>query len=87
MSTLDAIYREDATEDDVLDALQTLVNSGAAWHLEGSIGRAAMNAIEAHLIALGEEGHRDAYDNYVPSRHEVLPGTDGAAEYARPVSY
>jgi hypothetical protein len=78
-----AIYREDATEDEYLDALQALVNTGDAWRLEGSVGRAAMAAIEAHLIALGEQAHRDYYGSRIPSRHEVQPGTDGAAEYAR----
>ena len=72
---------EDASEDEQLDALQALVNSGDAWRLEGSIGRAAMNAIESGLIALGEVGHHDYWGNYVPSRSEVEPGTKGSVEY------
>lgn len=79
--TLDALWREDATEDEVLDALQEAVNTGAAWNLEGSVGRSAMAAIEDGLIALGEEGHRDYWGNYVPSRTEVEPGTKGSVEY------
>jgi hypothetical protein len=80
---LDALWREDATEEEHLDALQSAVNSGVAWRLEGAVGRAADAALEARLIALGHEGHRDYYGNYVPSRFEVEPGTKGAAEYAR----
>lgn len=78
---LDALWREDATEDEYLDALQEAVNTGVAWKLEGAVGRAAMNAIEAGQIALGETGHRDYWGNYVPSRHEVEPGTKGSAEF------
>jgi hypothetical protein len=61
--------------------LQDLINSGDAWRLEGSVGRAAMAAIKAGACCLGEEGHRDYWGNYVPSRHEVQPGTKGSVEY------
>jgi hypothetical protein len=61
--------------------LQDLVNTGLAWKLEGSVGRAAMAALEAGAIMLGEQGHRDFWGNYVPSRHEVVPGTVGSPEY------
>jgi hypothetical protein len=49
--------------------------------MEGHVGRTAMSLIEAGLCVLGEEGHRDYWGNYVPSRHEVEPGTKGSAEY------
>ena len=62
--------------------LQELIDSGAAWKLEGSVGRAAMEAIEAGVCILGEEGHYDYWGNYVPSRYEVKPGTKGSLEYA-----
>lgn len=63
-------------------SLQGLINSGAAWRLEGSIGRAAMRAIESGDAILGREGHRDYYGNYVPSRYEVQEGTKGSLLYA-----
>lgn len=63
--------------------LQELIDSGAAWSMEGSVGRAAMAAIEAGECVLGPEGHRDYWGNYVPSRTEVKPGTKGSVEYAR----
>lgn len=63
-------------------ALQDLINNGAAWRLEGSVGRAAMRAIEGGRCVLGETGHRDYWGNYVPSRTEVQPGTKGSVEYA-----
>jgi hypothetical protein len=60
---------------------QRLVNSGQAWMMEGAVGRTAMSLIEQGEIVLGEQGHRDYYGNYVPSRHEVEPGTKGSVEY------
>lgn len=61
--------------------LQQLINTGDAWRLEGSIGRAAMGAITAGECMLGEEGHRDYWGNYVPSRYEVEEGTKGSESY------
>jgi hypothetical protein len=61
--------------------LQALIDSGAAWKLEGSVGRAAMEAIEEGHCILGPEGHYDTYGGYVPSRDEVKPGTPGSVEY------
>lgn len=61
---------------------QAWIDSGTAWQLEGSVGREAMSLIEAGHCVLGEVGHRDYWGNYVPSRHEVKPGTLGSAEYA-----
>lgn len=62
--------------------LQALIDSGDAWRLEGAVGRAAMAAIENGDAVLGEVGHHDYWGNYVPSRHEVVPGTLGSVEYA-----
>lgn len=66
-----------------LDDLQSLIDSGDAWRLEGAIGRAAMRAIESGECILGPVGHRDYWGNYIPSRHEVEPGTKGSVEYAK----
>lgn len=69
------------TEEEYIAAYQELVNTGQAWQLEGSVGREAMALLTAGRIMLGEEGHRDYWGNYVPSRHEVEPGTKGSPEY------
>lgn len=61
--------------------MQALINSGAAWKLEGSIGRAAMAAIEDGACAVGVEPHRDFYGNLVPSRGMLEPGSMGTVEY------
>jgi hypothetical protein len=78
---MDFLWDEDVSEEDYLNGMQGLVNSGSAWSLEGSVGRAAMSLIEAGAIMLGEEGHRDYWGNYVPSRYEVEPGSMGSKEY------
>jgi len=81
MADLTAIYREDATEEEYVAAYQSLINSGAAWTMEGSVGRQAMALIEAGLCALGETGSRDYWGNALPSRHEVEEGTKGSVQY------
>lgn len=62
--------------------IQDLIDTGTAWKLEGSVGRACMAAIEDGRAILGPVGHRDYWGNYVPSRFEVEPGTKGSVEYA-----
>lgn len=63
-------------------SMQELINNGSVWGLEGSMGRAAMDAIDCGDAILGPVGHRDYWGNYVPSRYEVRPGTPGSLEYA-----
>ena len=67
--------------------LQALINSGAAWKLEGSVGRAAMAAIETGACAVGVEAHRDFYGNLVPSRDMLAPGSVGTVEYMKEQGY
>ena len=64
---------------------QELINTGMAWHLEGSVGRHCMAAIESGRAILGREGNRDYWGNYVPSRYEVHPGTKGSLLYANDI--
>ena len=81
MARIEDLWDEEAPFLDHVAALQELVNTGDAWRLEGSVGREAMELIEAGWITLGEVGHRDYWGNYVPSRTEVEPGTKGSPEY------
>jgi hypothetical protein len=69
-------------EQDEAERLQGLIDSGTAWTLEGSVGRAAMRAIESGLCVLGPSSHRDYWGNYIPSRFEVQAGTKGSVDYA-----
>lgn len=77
-----ALYEVETREEEV-NALQELINSGNAWHLEGAVGRSAMACIESGECILGKTGYRDYWGNYVPSRYEVKAGTKGSIEYAR----
>ena len=77
---------DDGLQQDEIANLQELIDSGMAWRLEGSVGRAAAAAIEDGVCVLGVEGHRDYWGNYVPSRSEVVPGTKGSVEYAAAMS-
>lgn len=69
------------TRQEEIEALQELIDNGLAWKLEGSIGRAAMDAIQSGECILGSIGHQDYWGNYVPSRFEVEAGTKGSTEY------
>ena len=68
-------------EQDEVAMFQDAINSGMAWTLQGSYGRAAVSLIEAGKCMLGEVGHRDYWGNYVPSRYEVKAGTKGSPEF------
>jgi hypothetical protein len=81
MPDMSAIWDEDADPADVIDAYQHLINTGQAWRMEGSVGRTAMDLIEAGHCMLGEEAHQDYWGNRIPSRHEVEPGSKGSPEY------
>lgn len=61
--------------------LQDLINDGT-WGLEGSMGRAMMNALEGGAAILGKSGAYDYWGNYIPSRYEVQDGTKGSLSYA-----
>lgn len=75
-------YFDATTEEAHFAALQSRIDDGSIWRLEGSAGRAAMDAIHAGRCTLGPIGYRDYWGNYIPSRDEVEPGTVGSREYA-----
>lgn len=58
--------------------LQNLINSGMAWKLEGSVGRAAMEALESGACMLPKVAMRDFYGSYVPARQMVKKGSKGS---------
>lgn len=72
------LLHECETEEDTIECIQGLINSGLAWKLEGSVGRLAMQYLEAGLCELGETSFRDYYGNKIPSKYEVKPGTKGS---------
>jgi hypothetical protein len=60
-----------------LEELQNWIDSGTAWRLEGSVGRAAMDALESGACMLPLVPHRDYWGNRVPARKELKDGTKG----------
>ena len=60
-----------------MDVLQDMINTGMVWHMEGSIGRTAMDALRMGACYLPEVPYRDYYGNKVPSRTELKDGTTG----------
>jgi len=52
--------------------LQEWVDSGLAWHLEGSVGRAASDALGEGALVLPLTAHRDYWGGRIPAVQEVL---------------
>lgn len=63
-----------------LKQMQDLINSGEAWKMEGSYGRAAMANLESGACMLPTESHRDYWGNTVPSRDMLQDGTKGTLQ-------
>jgi len=59
------------------DQIQANINSGLAWKLEGSYGRAAMNLLVSGACMLPKVVRIDAYGNRVPARDMLKAGTQG----------
>jgi hypothetical protein len=81
--TPEQLVREAQAEagDDVVQ-MQSWIDSGTVWHLEGSMGREAMRLLEVGVCFLPEERHRDYWGNTVPARTDLQPGTKGTLENA-----
>jgi hypothetical protein len=70
-----------AAQDEDAQGLQYLIDRGV-WGLEGSCGRAMMQAINEGVCVLGPPPAWDYWGNRIPSRHEVQSGTKGSVLYA-----
>lgn len=60
MNTFDAIMRiecpdEDTTYEDQIEAVQSLIDSGLVWQLQGAYGRLAQRMIDAGVCRPAEE--------------------------------
>lgn len=60
--------------------LQRMIDDGTAWLLEGSVGRAASQALESGACFLPRVPYHDYWGNVVPSRDWLKPGTKGTLE-------
>ena len=85
MFTLDDIYTleedETASQQAEVEALQRAISSGM-WSLQGSYGRAMMDAIESGYCVLGPNPARDYFGNRIPARGQIKSGTLGSIAYA-----
>lgn len=85
MDFMDAIMKletGEASDKENFHALQSLINSGIGWRLQGSYSRAMIAAIKEGYCALGLESTEGAYGGgRVPSRFEVKPGSKGSVEF------
>ena len=59
------------------DRMQELINSGSCRKIEGSVGRFAMDYLEAGVCMLPLEPRVDYYGNRVPPRNMLKQGTKG----------
>jgi hypothetical protein len=60
--------------------LQSRIDDGTIWLLEGAAGRAAADALRSGRCFLSNRRYRDAYGMTVPARDDVRPGTQGSIE-------
>lgn len=62
------------------EAIQRAINSGL-WGMQGSYGRAMMEAIKEGYCLLGRNDTHDYWGNHIPSRDQVQAGTKGSFDY------
>ena len=61
-------------------SIQRAINEGL-WGMQGSYGRAMMEAIKDGRCLLGAHDFTDYYGNHIPSRDQVVSGTKGSLQY------
>lgn len=71
---------DEVTELDFYLAVQRAINAGH-WSMEGSYGRAMMDAISSGRCLLGPAAARDYWGNVIPSRDDVKEGTKGSISF------
>jgi hypothetical protein len=69
------------TQEEYFESLQRAINSRDAWRMQGSYGRAMMQALEDGYCLLGYMHARDYWGSRIPSRDEVKQGTKGSFDY------
>jgi hypothetical protein len=84
MLTLNDIHTietdEDASELEYYTSIQRAINAGM-WSMQGSYGRAMMDAIRAGRCMLGPNVAHDYWGSRIPARYEVKAGTKGSYEF------
>lgn len=64
------------------DKMQNIIDTGMVWHMDGSMGREAMELLRVGACFLPNKPYRDAYGNRVPSRNDLAKGSLGTLENA-----
>ena len=60
--------------------MQLRINDGSIWHMEGTMGRSAMDALETGACYLGNEHTYDYWGNRIPAIGEVQEGSVGSLQ-------
>ena len=60
----------EATEEEVIEGFQSMIDSGVVWSLQGSYGRTAADLIESGMCQHSTEQHYDYYGNPLPVRKQ-----------------
>lgn len=81
LEDIETIEGGECRQDEYFASLQEAINSLQAWRMQGSYGRAMMQAINDGYCILGREHTRDYWGTRIPSRDEVKQGTKGSYEY------
>lgn len=68
-----------------VDIMQSYINNGSVWRMDGAMGRQAMHLLEIGACMLPKKSFTDYYGNRVPSRDELKSGSKGT--YANAVKY
>jgi hypothetical protein len=80
LNDIDTIENGAETEEDYFLSIQSAINGGS-WALQGSYGRAMMDAINNGQCLLGRTSFRDYWGNAIPGRDDVKPGTTGSYDF------
>ena len=60
----------EATEEEVIEGFQEMIDSGLVWGLQGMYGRTAADLIDAGLCQHSTKQHHDYWGNPLPVRKE-----------------
>jgi hypothetical protein len=62
-------------------SMQIAINSLEAWKMQGSMGRAMMEAIKDGRCMLGLQACKDFWGGRIPSRFDIVEGSVGSREF------
>ena len=69
VSIIENYADEDVSKEEIIEAWQSLVDSGAVWTLQGWYGRTAMEMLNDGLLQFPEKQTYDYYGNPIPTRN------------------